>query len=69
MKKLILAFVVFFAAAGIGQYSERPKNVAKATHLGMYEVAVTCTNGADPTAFKHGDMLIISCTDERQSHK
>lgn len=44
------------------QYAEKPRYVAKATHLGPMAVGVTCLNGADPTvAGNYGNVLIVSC--------
>jgi hypothetical protein len=54
-----------------GAQSERPKNICKATHLGIYTVAISCTNGSDPTGRKLGETLLISCgkVDETQTAK
>lgn len=51
--------LLLLLVAGVGAES---KYVAKASHLGSYSIAVSCTNGADPTvAGKVGDALIVSC--------
>lgn len=68
-KKALIACLVFGSIAWGMQ--ERQKNVCKATHLGPYSVAISCTDGADPTGKKLGDTLIISCRafDHAQSGK
>ena len=41
--------------------SDKPKNICKATHLNPMSIAVSCTNGSDPTGRKVDEVLIISC--------
>ena len=45
----------------VGADCAKPKPIYKVTKLGLSEVGISCTNGADPTGQKIGDTLIISC--------
>lgn len=57
--KLQIAIVLLLT--GIAYAAGAIKSVCKVTHLGSNDVGITCTNGADPTGRKYGDVLIISC--------
>lgn len=56
MKRIILAVIVLSALV-----MAESKYICKVAHLGTNTVAITCTNGADPTGRKEGDILLISC--------
>jgi len=68
MKQTIIATVGCMLMAGIGWAGRpqancptKPKPNYKVSKLGVNEFAVSCLNGGDPTAVKHGDILIVSC--------
>jgi len=51
--------VVLYAAT---QTVDKPKTIAKASHVGPNLVVVTCLNGADPTGLKvAANSLLVSC--------
>jgi len=57
--KLQIAIVLLLT--GIAYAAGSIKSICHVTHLGATDVGITCTNGADPTGHKYGDVLIISC--------
>jgi len=62
---ILRVFIVALLAAPmvVGQANcpTKPKPNYKVSKLGVNEFAVSCLNGGDPTAVKHGDILIVSC--------
>jgi hypothetical protein len=58
MKKLSITLAVITLSVFVAAES---KYICKVAHLGTHTVAITCTNGSDPTGKKDGDILFISC--------
>lgn len=59
MKTKLLAAVLILCAFALGQRTT--KSLIKVSHMSTTEVGITCLNNADPTGFKVGDTLVISC--------
>ncbi len=64
MKKSIVwgSFLLLLASSVT---ASETKVVCKTSRLGPMAVAIVCTNGADATGTKMGNVLIISCADLR----
>ena len=60
MKRITITLVTILGLASAA-LAARQEYIIKSTRLGVSAVAITCTNGADPTGTKNGDVLIISC--------
>jgi hypothetical protein len=57
---LVLGVLLLVAGAAVAQ-AERAKALYKTVRLSYTQVGISCTNGADPTGTKIGELLIISC--------
>jgi hypothetical protein len=64
MKKTTAVILGLLLLAAVAVAGDKPKNVYKLFHFTTTEVGITCTNSADPTGRKVGDILIISCGKE-----
>lgn len=57
-KTYVVITLIVLSALAIAE----SKYICKVAHLGTNDIAVTCTNGADPTGKKiSGNVLLISC--------
>jgi hypothetical protein len=61
MKIYVWTLLVFVVLVAMASGEERAKSICKTSHIGINAVAISCTNGADPTGNKFGNVLIISC--------
>lgn len=57
-RQLLLLMVVL---AGSLNASDRPKAEYKVLRIDTTQVGISCQNGADPTGYKVGHLLVISC--------
>ena len=62
MKRTLIMCLVLVVAA----MATESKYICKAVHIGTSAIAVTCTNGADPTGNTTGNVLIISCAERKE---
>lgn len=70
MKKLLVVFTLMACSVIPGQYRE-PRYFIKASHMGVFNIAVTCL---DPTikpvgAYYPGGTLVISCAPPEKTEK
>jgi hypothetical protein len=64
MKTTVMAALLLLTSSVAGKAqcdTCKPKPIYKVTKLSLTEVSISCTNGADPTGKKLGDILVISC--------
>ena len=64
MKTTIMAALLLLTSSVAGKAqcdTCKPKPIYKVSKFSLTEVGISCTNGADPTARKLGDILLISC--------
>ena len=62
MKK---ALIVVCALGTLGWATAAKDYILKTKRLNSWSVALSCENRGDPTGTKLGDMLIISCGDNK----
>lgn len=66
-KSLVIVFVLCCFGFSIAQRPSdeyalvKPKQILKVSRLGTRDAAIICTDASDPTGYKRGDVLIISC--------
>ena len=58
MRRMIVAMLMLAVPTMAG---DKPKPNYKVTRLSVEQVAISCVSGGEPTGYKHGDVLIISC--------
>lgn len=63
-KALAVAVILASAASAIAQ-TPRVKSLYRTFRFSETEIGIRCTNGADPTGRKIGDILVISCGDAK----
>lgn len=63
MRRIKVLCILVFSLAAVAQVREKP--ACKVSRLNPLEVAISCLNGADPTGYKAGNSLIISCGQEK----
>jgi hypothetical protein len=56
--KWLIAAIALTAASAVAQ---RAKTIYKVSKLSETQVGVSCTNGADPTVRRIGDILVVAC--------
>lgn len=59
MKTRIAITAALVLIGGVG--AQKAKTLFKVTKVSLSQVAVSCTNGADPTIRRIGDMLVVAC--------
>ena len=62
MNKIVMVAIVLLGLAGLmWAGTGTTKTIYKVVKLSNTQVGVSCTNGADPTGRKVGDLVILSC--------